>query len=189
MNYKTRVDRQANRLEPNKEYDLQKALSQYLKLFHKDVEYRVDLAGNYMTKAQAGQAKAVNKRRSWHDLEIYDPRLGRYSLCIELKKKGTKLFRSKDSKTRLVVGIKKVQGVPIKIRENFIREKGDWYDLHIEEQADNIMRMVRRKRVACFGVGLKNCLMIIEGYLQEDEAYLKQGMIERDANINFTNIL
>lgn len=161
--------------EPRNEYQLQKAVSEYLEKRWPNVEYRIDLAGNNLSKAQAGKAKAVNKRRGWHDVEIYNPSGLYYGLCIELKQHGTRLRMKNDSKTYQIIGHKKTKFGKIAIRESKKRKAGDWADIHIEEQADNIKRMRKLRRAAGFGVGLKKTLMIIDGYLTENFVLMQEG--------------
>ena len=75
-----------------------------------------------------------------------------FGLYIEIKKDGTKLKRDKDAK-------KVLKG------ETKIRKKGDWWDKHIEEQADMLEKLRARGYKAEFGVGFDECKRIIDNYL------------------------
>ena len=153
--------------EPSLEYDLQKIASTYLKTFYPHVEFRVDLAGLNLSNAQAGKAKAVNKRRSWPDLEIYDPSGEYFGLCIELKVLCTKIRREKDATKPLLIEWKKTRTGKIPVREGFRRRKGMYYDLHIEEQGKQLNRLRLRGRAAGFGIGVQNLLAAIDYYFEE----------------------
>lgn len=159
--------------EPKLEYDLQVIASNYLKKYYGRAEFRVDLAGLNLSKAQAGKAKAVNKRTGWPDLEIYEPS-GEYSgLCIELKVKGTKIRRIKDAKKPIIKEYKKIRSGrtwhKIAIRENFRRLKGMYQDAHIQEQGEQLARLRKRGRVAGFGVGMEGLLTAIDYYFEQPE--------------------
>ena len=107
--------------EPTLEYDLQKQLSKYVQKYYPRVEFRVDLAGSNLSKAQAGKNKAVNKRRGWPDFEIYEPSGKWYGLCLELKVAGTKIRRDKDARKPLQIGKIRKGRSQITLRENFRR--------------------------------------------------------------------
>lgn len=155
--------------EPKLEYDLQLIASNYLKKYYGRAEFRVDLAGLNLSKAQAGKAKAVNKRTGWPDLEIYEPS-GEYSgLCIELKVQGTKIRRIKDAKKPLLLGYKKSKFAKIPIRENFRRLKGMYQDAHIQEQGEQLARLRKRGRVAGFAVGMEGLLTAIDYYFEQPD--------------------
>lgn len=155
--------------EPKLEYDLQKIASHYLTTYYPKVEFRVDLAGLNLSKAQAGKAKAVNKRRSWPDTEIYDPS-GEYTgLCLELKVMGTKIRRTKDATKPLLIGYKKTKFGKVPIRENHRRRKGMYFNLHIDEQGHQLARLRDRGRVAGFAVGVVSLLSAIDYYFEEPD--------------------
>ena len=75
-----------------------------------------------------------------------------FGLYIEIKKDGTKLKRDKDAKKPLKGEIK-------------IRKKGDWWDKHIEEQAEMLERLRERGYKAEFGVGYESTVKMIRDYL------------------------
>lgn len=72
---------------------------------------------------------------------------------LKSKKDGTKLKRDKDAKKPLKGEIK-------------IRKKGDWFDKHIEEQAEMLEKLRARGYKAEFGIGLEECKKIIDEYLR-----------------------
>jgi len=166
-------------VEPVKEYRLQKLVSYYMNLYYKNSEYRVDLAGSNLSKAQAGKMNAVNKRRAWHDFEVYDPHCGFYGLCVELKTAGTKLIREKDARTKIIVGYKSVGRQQMPVYEGKLRRAGDWWDNHIEEQAGNIAKMRALNRAASFAVGLKHTLELIDAYMNDDLDSLSNNVLPK----------
>ena len=178
-------------IEPDTELKLQIALSKYLKFYYTKAEFRVDIAGNKLTKTQAGLNKKVNKRKSWHDLEIYNPNGDYCGLCMELKKMKSPhpLVRKKDATKRLIVGYTKINKIEIPIRENKKRKKGDWYNHHIENQAINAYKMRELGRAAGFAKGLRNSLMIIEGYFNADWQLMEQGFQTHILPYNFQTLL
>ena len=76
-----------------------------------------------------------------------------FGLYIEIKKDGTKLKRDKDAK-KLLKG------------ETKIRKKGDWWDKHVEEQAEMLEKLRAKGYKAEFGVGFDECRQIIAEYLR-----------------------
>lgn len=155
--------------EPTLEYDLQRIGSNYLNKYYPRAEYRVDLAGLNLSKAQAGKAKAVNKRRGWHDFEIYE-NSGEYTgLCLELKVFGTKIRRDRDATKPLKIGEKKSKFGKIILRENFRRRKGMYWDQHIQEQGEQLERLRERGKVAGFAVGIEGLLAAIDYYFEQPE--------------------
>ena len=121
----------------NKEYALSKAIAAYLRLQHFHFLFHFDLAGLNLSKAQAGMTKALNSR-GWPDLIICEPsKTGKYkALFIEVKAGDVKLFNK------------------------FCELKTG----HIKEQSEVISQLVLRDYCACFGVGLDDCIKIIEQY-------------------------
>ena len=70
----------------DKEYQLCKAISQYLNMQYPNVIYKWNLSGSNLSMAQAGKMKQLNKYRGFPDLEIMQP-IGIYSgLFLEVKK-------------------------------------------------------------------------------------------------------
>lgn len=164
--------------EPTTEYLLQKAISVFLNTVYPTVEYRIDFAGSNLSKSQSIKQKTVNKRKGWHDMELYDHRGNFGGLCIELKRKSSKpLIRKKDALKRLEIEVL-VKGKKCKVKEPFLRTQGMWYDPHIERQAKNAALMRKKRRAAGFGKGLKNCLFIVVGYLEEDFEIMEEGFMD-----------
>lgn len=158
------------------EFQVQVQVSRYLNRYYPEVEYRVDYAGNNLGKIAASNMKKVNKRNSWPDLEIYDSSYPFVGLCIDLKKENERLIMLKDSKVCKVIGYRgrsKVKRIPI--LESRKRLKGEWKELHTEKQANVFSLLGDRGRAAGFGVGLENCLKIIEGYLNQDWLLMYEG--------------
>ena len=155
--------------EPKLEYDLQKILSGYVKRYYPRVEFRVDLAGNNLSNAAAGRAKAVNMRRAWPDFEVYEWSGEYCGLCLELKVAGTKIRRIKDARKKLKIGEKKWKRHKIPIYEDFRRLKGMYQDCHIQEQGEQLERLRNRGRLAGFSVGIHNTLAAFDFYMEQPE--------------------
>jgi len=77
-------------MNQNKEYQLYRQVAAYLRLQYPKVWYHFDYAGNNLSKAQAGQMKAIQHSKGFPDLMILHPE--GYVLFLELKAEGTKLF-------------------------------------------------------------------------------------------------
>lgn len=186
--------------EPKTEDALSLAISQYLQHYYPALRFHQDSAGLYHTRAQAGQMKQRNPHRGWPDFQLPTPcpPLGYTGLHIELKKAGTSLRLTRDSKVFAAIGTESARGatqykdpnkgiyLPCKptgksrklmrpVFEQHKRKKGDWVDVHIEEQAAWLEYLADCGRLAVFGVGLENCLLIIEGYLRGDAGMIKEG--------------
>lgn len=76
----------------------------------------------------------------------------KFGLFLELKKEGTKIIRDKDAKKILKGDYK-------------LRKKGDWWDLHTEEQAKVLEGLRQRGYRAEFAVGLEEAKKLIDEYL------------------------
>lgn len=155
----------------NSEHNLYEQIARYLQQQYPDVIYRFDLAADIkLTPGQAAKHHRLHPERGYPDLFIAEPikikvktALGSgYSLVetktlgglyLEIKKDGTKLKRDKDAKKPLKGEVK-------------IRKKGDWWDKHIEEQAEMLEKLRARGYKAEFGVGIENCKKIIDEYLR-----------------------
>lgn len=154
----------------NSEHSLYEQIARYLQLQYPDVIYRFDIAADLkLTPGQAAKHKRLHPERGYPDLFIAEPKevkvktaLGdEYSLVeiktlgglyVEIKKDGTKLKRDKDAK-KILKG------------ETKIRKKGDWWDKHIEEQAQMLEKLRAKGYKAEFGVGLEECKRVIDKYL------------------------
>lgn len=76
--------------QKNKEYQLYKQVTAYLRLQYPKVYFHFDYAGLNLSIAQAGQMKAIQHSRGFPDLMILLPTGGK--LFLELKAEGTRLF-------------------------------------------------------------------------------------------------
>lgn len=125
----------------DREYQICKMVAYVMRLKYPKVPFHFDYAGNKLTKTQAGKMKSVQGMRGWPDLFISKPMItstGIYhGLFIEVKKEGTRLF--------------KLNGEPA--------------DSHIAEQQECLTKLAELDYYCAFGVGLDNCIDIIEKYL------------------------
>jgi hypothetical protein len=123
-----------------KESDIYFAIAKFMKLKHPRVLWRFDFsAGVKMSIGQAKSHKGLNPHRGYPDFFICQPSNGYAGLYIEIKKEG----------------------------ERTQRKDGTLYaDQHLEEQHAmlNHLNMVGYKAV--FGIGLMECIEIIEEYLR-----------------------
>ena len=149
----------------NSEHNLYEQIARYLQQQYPNVIYRFDIAADLkLTPGQAAKHKRLHPKRGYPDLFIAEPSTNiwnnpvrewglHFGLYIEIKKDGTKLKRDKDAK-KLLKG------------ETKIRKKGDWWDKHVEEQAEMLEKLRARGYKAEFGVGLSECRQIIAEYLR-----------------------
>lgn len=154
----------------NSEYSIYEQVARYLQLQYPDVIYRFDLAADLkLTPGQAAKHKRLHPERGHPDLFISEssPRCINgswkyeyHGLYLELKKEGTKLKREKGCKKPLKI----VQGRR-SFYENKIRKVGDWWDKHIEEQAETLEKLRQRGYKAEFAVGFEQAKKIIDEYL------------------------
>ena len=134
------------------EKDIVKNVALYLQMQFPDAIYRFDIAADLvLTVGQARRNKTLHPKRGFPDLSIAEPKRGRSGLYIELKIAGTKLLRSKDAKKILTGDSRK-------------RLAGDWFNLHIEEQADFLKRLHRKNYYATFACGYDQTIEIIDWY-------------------------
>lgn len=130
-------------------------------LFHSDFG-----SGVKLNKIQSTLQKRLNGgRKSYPDMFIAQPAKHwvedgdggchiqqAHGLYLELKKDGTKLVRDKDARKILKGDFK-------------LRKKGDWWDLHTEEQALMLEQLRQRGYCAEFAVGFDEAKKIIDEYL------------------------
>lgn len=124
-------------MREDKEYQLAKAVSTYLKLQYPDVIFHFDYAGLNLSKAQAGKMKAIQGERGWPDLFIAERRERFWGLFIELKIAGTKLFK----------------------------RNGSHATPHIAEQSKMLVLLSEKGYKCRFGIGFDDVKMIIDEYL------------------------
>lgn len=84
------------------------------------------------------------------DMKIFASRRGYHGLMIELKRDGTKLRRTKDGTK---IAVRRNGNGKIIERDYKIRKTGDWFNLHIENQANVMGQYVRQGYCAKFAVG------------------------------------
>lgn len=121
----------------NPEYALYKQVSTYLKYQYPKILYHFDYAGLNLSKAQAGQMKAIQHSKGYPDLVILEKRGGFGCLFIELKPEGTKLYKRDGS-----------PATP-----------------HIGEQIECMMQLDSRGYAVAFGIGFDATAKIITNYL------------------------
>lgn len=80
-------------MRANKEYQLYRAVAAYLRMQYPNVIYHFDPTGLNLSKAQAGQMKAIQHSSGYPDLFIAEPRNGYHGLFIELKAEGTRICK------------------------------------------------------------------------------------------------
>lgn len=125
----------------DKEYQLCKAISTYLKLQYPHVLFHFDYAGLNLSIVQAARMKSIQGLIGYPDLFIAHP-VGRWhGLFIEVKKDGHQIFTSK--------------GVVKK-------------DKHIQEQIDFSTKLYYRGYAAYFGYSFDSIKDIIDKYLNNN---------------------
>jgi hypothetical protein len=140
-----------------KESTIHLQVCHYLQRQYPKIIFRTDFAaGIKMTMAQAIKHRNLQSGRAYPDLFIAEPRAGAHGLFIELKKDGTKLTRTKDAKQ-------------INKGDYKIRKIGDWFDPHIEEQAEMLALLSAKGYVAMFGIGFDAAKDIIDKYLDDQK--------------------
>lgn len=72
-------------MRANKEYQICKAITQYLRLQYPSVMFHWDLAGLNLSRAQAGMMKAIQGQRGYPDLFIAKESHGFHGLFLEIK--------------------------------------------------------------------------------------------------------
>lgn len=129
-------------------------LGQWLQSQHPKIPFHFDLgSGGVLTVGMATRNKRMNPITGWPDFCLPVKR-GDYSgLWIEIKTDDEVLIRPKDAKKILK-------------DETKLRLKGDWFNDHIEEQAEMLSELRKQGFCAVFGVGFDNCLKIINEYLK-----------------------
>ena len=121
-----------------REYEISKALSEYLSYQYPNVVFHFDYAGLNLSKAQAGQMKAIQGGRGWPDLFIAEPRGGYHGLFIELKKEGEKIYKR--------------DGTP----------KTE----HLKEQLEMVEKLRARGYIAAIISGFDDCKEYIDDYMK-----------------------
>ena len=122
-------------MRSNKEYQLYKQIAAYLRYRYKDVYYHFDQAGLNLSKAQAGQMKAIQHSKGYPDLIVFHP--DKKPLLLEIKPEGTKLYNK--------------LGLPA--------------TPHIGEQLDCLAELRQHGCCAEFAVGWDEAKNLIDDYL------------------------
>ena len=123
----------------NEEYVVCRQISQYLRYQYPKVLFHFDMAGLNLSKAQAGMNKAIQHGRGYPDLVILEHNKFNRGLFIEVKRCGEKIFK-KDNIT--------------------------FRSVHIEEQYNILVALLKRGYHAVFGIGFDNCKEIIDNYMK-----------------------
>lgn len=144
------------------EHEIQVDVCQYIKKRYPDVIFTSDLASGMNLGAHVGGMNTrLRSSKSIPDVTVYEPKNSDLfengilfcGLLIELKRDGVKLKRDKDAKKILKDDYK-------------LRLKGDWYDLHIEEQALMHERLRRKFYKVEFACGYDEAIKLIDEYLK-----------------------
>lgn len=134
-------------MRDQREHRIYELIADHMATNHPGVVYRFDLAADLkLTLGQAKKHRRIQRFRGYPDLFIASPNWktkdgkGTHycGLYIEIKKEGTRIFR-RDG--RLVA------------------------DEHIREQFDMLQNLQQVGYKATFGIGLEECLKIIDEYL------------------------
>ena len=124
----------------NKEFELQKAVCQYIREKYPDVIYNSDLSGIRLPIGVAKQLKMLRSWRGFPDIVIYEPvKIEKQIYCgmfLELKVENTKLYK----------------------RDGSCSE-------HIKEQAEMLKALLVRGYWADFAIGYDDAIRKIEYYL------------------------
>lgn len=138
----------------NSEESLHLQAADYLRRQYPGVIFRTDFAaGIKMTMGQATKHKALQESKSYPDLFVAEPRKMYHGAYFELKKAGTPLTRPKDGRVILKGDYK-------------IRLKGDWYNLHIEQQHEMMQRLRAKGFYCAFAVGFDQFKLEVDNYLR-----------------------
>jgi len=122
-----------------RESDIYEAISNYMMIKYPDVVYRFDFAaGMKMSMYQAKQHKYMNPWSGYPDLFICYPNGKFCGLFIEIKKKGVAVFKKNGTLKS---------------------------DEHLQRQNDMLISLHRCGYRATFGIGLDQCIEIIDTYM------------------------
>lgn len=161
-------ERKLQKLKKQTEESLQKQVADYLRIQYPNVLFRSDGGGLRMPIGLSKKFASVQKGRAWPDLFIAQNKImpveievaehsmivkTYYGMFLELKRPDTILIRPKDA-TKITKG------------ETKLRKKGDWYNDHIEEQANVLAQLRQRGYKAEFAVGFDEAKKLIDDYLK-----------------------
>lgn len=135
------------------EEKVQMRLCEYVRVKYPNVIFECDLAsGTRLTIGQAVKHKAMRSNRGMPDFRIFHRNDAFYGLFLELKKDGENIHCMRDGK-KIVKGDYKV------------RKKGDWSDIHIEEQAKVLSALNKQGYWAEFAIGFNEAVRQVDTYL------------------------
>ena len=131
---------------------------QYLSLRYRDIPIRTDYAaGLGLTKVQARKhARLQGNTRAWPDIQAAKPTKHYHGLYIELKAPDVELFMRRDGTTQRQDDYK-------------VRLKGDWANIHYEEQAAMLQRLRDLGYFADFAIGFDEFQAIVDRYMLGEE--------------------
>jgi hypothetical protein len=127
-------------------------LCNYIRFKYPDVLFNSDGAGNNLSKTQAGMNTMLRSSRAMPDFNLMVPKGPYCGFFLEVKRGYTLLLREKDL-TKVLKGDYK------------LRLKGDFWDLHIEEQAALHDKLRAAGYFANFGVGFEDCCETVDWYM------------------------
>lgn len=125
----------------DQEYLVYRQLAQYMKDKYPQIIFRFDMAGNNLSKAQAGKNKAIQFGKGFPDFFIAQPSGSCHGLYIEVKKEGEKIYLK--------------DGITLVANE------------HVHEQNEMLINLRLRGYEAHFGIGFAECKLIVEEYLKD----------------------
>lgn len=121
-----------------KEAPLHKSLATYIKLKYPNVIFTSDSSGVKLTMGQAVALKALRSDDKIPDMLVFLPSYEYHSLFIEIKTMDDSPF----------------------LKDGSLSTKK-----HIQEQHKTLNKLRKIGYAACFGVGLDNCMKIIDNYI------------------------
>ena len=129
----------------NREYEVCKAIAQYMRLQYPKVLFHWDLAGLNLSRAQAGMMKSIQGGRGWPDFFI--PKVKRYSSEH--------------------ISIIDYNGcfIEVKAETPFKKDGTIKSDKHLQEQDETLKYLRSEGYLAVFGIGFDHCKKIIDEYL------------------------
>lgn len=148
------------------EQQVQNRLCDDCKAKYPGTVFRNDLAGLNLSKAQRS-VHQNNSHRGFPDWELYEGSGQFNGLVIELKKHGERLILKSDQKQPAIIFYEKLNnGSKIAIREERARKKGEWKDLHTQEQFEMLVKMRERGKAAFFACGIQDAVNLLDAYME-----------------------
>ncbi len=122
----------------NKEYEVCKTIAKYMKLQYPHTSYHFDLAGQNLSKAQAGMMKAIQGLEKFPDFFLMEARGEYIGLFLEVKHKDKKVFKQDGSILA---------------------------DEHLQGQATTLTKLSLKGYRARFAIGFDECKKMIDAYM------------------------